>query len=177
VFAFEPSVFNLELLARNIYLNDLTPQVTIVPLALSDAIAVSTLNMSSTEWGGALSTFGKDYGHDGQALDRVFAFQTIGLSMVDAVERLRIPPPDYMKIDVDGIEHLILRGGGSVLERMKGLLIEINDDFAEQAKGCAESLRAAGLELVSKRHSEIVEESDFRGTFNQIWSRPAPPTA
>ena len=52
VFAFEPSVFNLELLARNIFLNGLTDQVTIVPLPLSDALSFSTLNMSSTEWGG-----------------------------------------------------------------------------------------------------------------------------
>ena len=58
-FAFEPSVFNLELLARNIFGNDLVRQITIVPLPLSDTLAVNTLNMTSTEWGGALSSFGQ----------------------------------------------------------------------------------------------------------------------
>lgn len=53
VFAFEPSVFNLELLARNIFINDLTGKVAIVPLPLSDALGFSTLNMTNTEWGGA----------------------------------------------------------------------------------------------------------------------------
>lgn len=50
VFAFEPSVFNLEALARNIFLNRLTDQVTIVPLPLSDRLAISKLNMTSTNW-------------------------------------------------------------------------------------------------------------------------------
>ena len=52
VFAFEPSVFNLEILARNIFLNQLTDRITIVPLPLSDRMAFSKLNMTSTSWGG-----------------------------------------------------------------------------------------------------------------------------
>ncbi len=111
VFAFEPSVFNLELLARNIFLNDLTDRITIVPLPLSDSQSINTLNMSTTDRGGALSAFGQSYGHDGKPLHKIFEFRTVGLSMVDAVELLRIPQPDYVKIDVDGIEHLILKGG------------------------------------------------------------------
>ena len=58
VYAFEPSVFNLEILARNIHLNELVEQVTIVPLPLSNRLQKSKLNMSTTDWGGALSTFG-----------------------------------------------------------------------------------------------------------------------
>ena len=94
VFAFEPSVFNLEILARNIYLNKLSELVTIVPLPLTDALAVNKLNMTSTAWGGALSTFAQDYGHDGQALRKVFEYETVGLSMTDVVELLKIPEPN-----------------------------------------------------------------------------------
>jgi len=111
VFSFEPSIFNLELLARNIFNNQLQDLITIVPLALSESLSVNKLNMSSTEWGGALSTFGHDFGHDGEKMNKVFEFSTIGLSMVDAVKLLNIPQPDYIKLDVDGIEHLILKGG------------------------------------------------------------------
>ncbi len=133
VFAFEPSVFNLELLARNVFINNLVEKVVIVPLPLSDSIRFSKLNMSSTDWGGALSTFGESYGHDGQQLDKVFEFSTIGLSMDDSVQLLKIPSPDYIKIDVDGIEHLILGGGSNILQRTKGVLIEVNDEFKAQA--------------------------------------------
>ena len=52
VFAFEPSVFNLELLARNIYLNELTNNICIVPIALTDKLGSSQMHMTSTEWGG-----------------------------------------------------------------------------------------------------------------------------
>jgi FkbM family methyltransferase len=171
VIAFEPSVFNLELLARNIVLNDLTRQIIIVPLPLSDERSSNTMNMTSTEWGAALSTFGKDYGHDGTALKKVFEYQVVGLSMSDAVEFLHLPQPDYIKLDVDGIEHLILSGGAAVLRAVKGVLIEINDNFREQAEGCSAQLTAAGLTMVDKRHSDMVENSDFRGAFNQIWAR------
>ena len=51
VFAFEPSVFNLELLARNIFLNGVTDHATIVPLPLSDELAFSKLNMTMWDKG------------------------------------------------------------------------------------------------------------------------------
>ena len=134
VFSFEPSVFNLELLARNIFLNNLTEFITIVPLPLTDKLAISNLNMTSTAWGGAMSTFDQSYGHDGNTMEKVFVIPTLGISMSDAIILLKIPQPDYIKMDVDGIEHLILKGGMLVLEKTKGVLIEINDEFKDQAE-------------------------------------------
>jgi len=173
VWAFEPSVFNLELLARGVYLNGVTEQVCIVPLALSNKLAPSQLHMTTTDWGGALSTFDQNYGYDGKELKETFQFQTVGMSMVDAVEKLGIPQPDYIKIDVDGIEHLILKAGGHVLLGVKGLLVEINDDFTELADQCQEALTAAGLVLSQKLHSEMFDNSSsFGHLYNQIWVRP-----
>src|SRR5579884_617028 len=74
VFAFEPSVFNLEFLARNVHLNGLGELVTIVPLALTDVAGASALHMTTTQWGGALSTFGRDYGFDGRPMKTAFEF-------------------------------------------------------------------------------------------------------
>jgi FkbM family methyltransferase len=169
VFSFEPSVFNLELLARNIFNNDIVNQVTILPLPLSESISRSSLNMSTTEWGGALSTFGQSYTEDGKTLKKIFEFPTLGISMVDAVDLLKIPQPDYIKMDVDGIEHLILKGGGNVLAKVKGVIIEINEGFEKQFIDSFNYLSAAGLVLKEKRHSDL-----YAGTvcFNQIWHRP-----
>jgi len=171
VFAFEPSVFNLELLARNIFLNELTGQVTIVPLPLSDVLAINTLNMTTTEWGGALSTFGKAYGYDGQLFCKTFEFSTVGLSMNEATQLLKMPQPDYIKMDVDGIEHLILKGGNSVLRNVQSVLIEINDDFRQQAEDATRYLSAAGLQLKEKRRWKGSDNSPFESTYNQIWHR------
>ena len=119
VWSFEPSVFNLEMLSRNIYLNSLADRICIVPLPLSDKLGVGKMHLTSTEWGGALSTFEQDFGWDGNALPTVFEYNTIGVSMEEAIRDLAIPKPDYIKLDVDGLEHFILRGGISVLQDVK----------------------------------------------------------
>lgn len=172
VFAFEPSVFNLELLARNVHLNALTGKVTIVPLPLCERAADSTLNMTSTQWGGALSSFGVEHGFDGEAMSKVFEFRTLGLSVDEFVSKLGVPYPDYIKMDVDGIEHLILRGGQEVLRRVRGVQVEINDAFTTQAEESHRLLEAAGLRFISKSHAEMFDASQsFNRTFNQQWAR------
>jgi FkbM family methyltransferase len=175
VFAFEPSVLNLELLARNIHVNSLSERVTIVPLPLADQLCFSTLNMSSMDWGGAKSTFKESYGHDGKQMDAIFKVPTIGLSMVDAVELLKVPRPDYIKMDVDGIEHLILGAGGDILRGAKEILVEINDEFREQADLARQYLLDSGFKLFEKRHAAEFDDSQSSAstTFNQIWVRSA----
>jgi FkbM family methyltransferase len=173
VIAFEPSVFNLELLARNVFKNQLTDRVTLVPLPLFETVSGGMLNMSTTRAGGALSTFKESYGFDGKQLQKVFEVRTVGLPLDAALELLGLPQPDYLKMDVDGIEHLILRGGGRVLSRVKGVSIEINDAFEAQASESERLLREAGLTMISKEHAEMFEvgAEAFRRTFNQVWSR------
>lgn len=173
VYSFEPSVFNLELLARNAFINGLSSNISIVPLPLSTEMGINKLNMSSTSWGGAISTFGANaIGHDGKPMNKIFEFSTFGISMNIAVDLLNIPQPDYIKMDVDGIEHLILMGGEKVLNNVKGIIIEINDDFEEQGVSASRLLSASGLRLQEKVHSEIVEKiEEFNRTFNQIWVR------
>lgn len=166
VFAFEPSVFNLELLARNIFLNGLQERITIVPVALSNGIGPSLFRMSSTAWGGALSTFGQDFDQHGGKLKSIFEYQTMGVTMDDAVSLLNIPAPRYIKMDVDGIEHFILRGGAQILKQVESVLVEIDDDFAEQAEESALHLQAAGLEL--KRKCSM---PDAGNQYNQWWTR------
>jgi len=175
VFSFEPSVFNLELLARNIFSNGLTDKVTIVPLPLTESLTLSKLNMTSVDWGGALSTFGQGYGHDGKDINKVFEFPTVGISMAEVVNLLKIPAPDYIKMDVDGIEHLILKGGGEVLKQVREVLIEINDKFEDQADNARQCLLDAGFVLKEKRHADYFDLHGGTGkhTFNQIWVRGA----
>jgi hypothetical protein len=154
-------------------MNRLTDLITIVPLPLSEKLSVNSLNMTTTDWGGALSTFGQSYGHDGDPIGKVFEFSTIGLSMVDAISLLKIPQPDYIKMDVDGIEHLILKGGLPILRDIKQVSIEINDQFTTQAIDARKYLEEAGLSFREKRHAQHfdLQENAAKYTFNQIWVR------
>jgi len=169
VYAFEPSVFNLELLARNVFANSLHGRVTLVPIALTDEMAVSSFKLTSTAWGGALSTFGQGFDQHGATLREIFEYRTVGMSMSDAMSILSIPAPAYLKIDVDGIEHFILRGGTSVLEKVESVLIEINDNFLAQSEESARRLGEAGLVLWRKCDLGVP------GQYNQWWVR-RPPT-
>lgn len=173
VFAFEPSVFNLELLARNIFLNDLVSQIVIIPVPLSDSKKISTLNMTGMDWGGALSTFGETYGDDGKEMIKLFEFSSIGISLDEASTLLNIPQPEYIKMDVDGLEHMILSGGETVLKKILGLSIEVNEDFAAQVDGVSKMCINAGLVFTGKQHSPMFDDNvRFGRTFNQIWQRP-----
>lgn len=167
VYAFEPSVFNLELLARNIYLNDLQNKITIVPIALTDKRGPSLFKMSTTTWGGALSTFGQDFDQNGETLKVQFEYTTYGVSMAEAAALLGIMSPQHLKIDVDGIEHFILRGGKEILAKVDSVLIEINDDFREQADECSRHLQESGLTLYRKCNLGLPNQ------YNQWWRREA----
>ena len=56
-FSFEPSVFNLEILAKNININKLNNFITIVPISLFNKNVISNFNHQNLEFGGALSLF------------------------------------------------------------------------------------------------------------------------
>ena len=158
VVAFEPSPFNIEFLSRNIWLNNLESLVTVVPNPLSSDATQAKLLMKSIEWGNSGSTFGENYAEDGRPIEVEFEYQTIGFSMDQAMTWLGLTQPDYIKLDVDGIEGLILSGGTNVLSRVKSLLVEV-PEFASGRQLVQSALQQAGL----------VREKQAQ--HNEIWSR------
>ena len=171
VYSFEPSVFNLEILAKNININKLNEKISIVSLPLTNIIKETDFNMSSTEWGGAVSTFGEKHIYDGTKINQKFNYKMIGLSMDECIDKLKIKKPDYIKIDVDGIEHLILEGGKMTLQNAKSILIEIDENFSKQVEKTKEYFTKAGFILKKKTHSKMIEESKINSIFNQIWEK------
>ena len=124
----EPSVFNLDLLAKNIWINKLTEKVVIFPLPLNDKTIENKLKMTNLNPGGSQSTFAKDYGYDGSALNEIFSFSTLGISIDDVCNFFKIKTPNYIKIDVDGIENKIIKKSKKILKStsLKSILVEIN---------------------------------------------------
>ena len=172
VYAFEPSVFNLELLAKNIYLNSLSDKIAIISLPLFDSLAVKPFYMTSIERGGALSNFGECVDHEGLPMTSTFKYKTVGMSIDQAISLLNFSKPNYIKIDVDGIEDLILKGATDTLKSVESLLIEVNDNFIKQARDTEEYLTKSGFKLKQKRHSEIIAKSEkFSSFYNQIWTK------
>jgi len=172
VYAFEPSVFNLEVLSKNIDINGLNELITIFSLPLTNKIKETNFNMSSIDSGGAISTFGEAYKSDGTNLDKVFSYKILGLSIDDAIKKLGLVKPNYIKIDVDGIEHLILNGGQEVLKTVDEILIEVDEKFETQATQVKKILKSNGLQFESKNQSKMMQQaSKDNKTYNQIWKR------
>lgn len=174
VYAFEPSVLNLGLLAKNLKENGISDRVIIIPNPLTARNQISDLHMSSLDEGGALSTFGEQFGQDGQPIQEQMHFQTTGYSLDFLIEMGIVNEiPTLMKIDVDGIEHLVLQGAVNLLENqtLRTILIEVNDNFVDLAIGVRDSLTAAGFVLTEKRQAKMFQEGLFSHSFNQIWVR------
>ena len=168
IYSFEPSVFNLRSLAKNISINKLSKRITIVSNPLSKTTGVASFINGSADEGGAHSAFGVKYGYDGKPMNSDINYSVLGFSLDDLFEKSVLTElPSLIKIDVDGIEHLILQGASKTLksEKLKSLFIEVNDDFEEQAHQVKTILESAGFTLKEKRQSEIVNG----GTYNQIW--------
>ena len=84
--------------------------------------------------GGALNLFGEKFDFEGKEFKSNMKYNLLGTTMNYFIENSILDIPDYIKIDVDGIEHLILQGGDKFLnnEKVKSLSIEINENFTEQ---------------------------------------------
>ena len=172
VYSFEPSVFNLELLARNIHLNDLVDNICIIPLALNDQIGTNTMIFSNIDQGGALSSFGVNYGFDGEKLHSVFKYKTFGIDADSLIDKLKLPPPNFLKIDVDGIEHLILSGASEALLHTNEILIEVTDNFTEQKETIDNILSSQGFRLDSRHYfNDQAKDQNFPLNHNQIWKK------
>ena len=82
--------------------------------------------------------------------------------------------PDFIKIDVDGIEHLILQGGKKTLleKKIKSVLIEINENFYEQKNQVENLMLNSGYKFIKKDMRKKIPVSEkFSKTFNYIYER------
>ncbi len=169
VFSFEPSYFNLPILSKNINFNKLQKKISIVPLPLSDKSSYSNFNMSDITVGGALSSFSSLTGYDGKNIKKNFYYKTLGLTIDDIKVKYNLEYPDYLKIDVDGIDHLVLKGGLETLNRCKSILIEINLKFQSQYSLIKKILNKKKFVLNNETRLVNDKSSKFYQSFNQIW--------
>ena len=74
-------------------------------------------------------------------------------------------------MDVDGIEHLILKGAINTIQNAESLLIEVNDNYLKQASDVKKYLTQAGFKLKHKKRSELIAKSKYSSFYNEIWAR------
>ena len=125
--------------------------------------------------GGALNTFGEKYDYEGKDFKPTMKYHLLGTTMNYFIENSILDIPDYVKIDVDGIEHLILEGGDKFLnnKKIKSLSIEINENFKEQHDKVLNLMNKYEFKLLHKKHNDDMfsEKSKFNNTYNYIFKK------
>lgn len=148
VFAFEPQSNNYYSLNKNIFLNDLADVIAAYCIAVSGKTGFSKLHVPRFIPGGNRSQF-----------DQADAKQTIparpvthvqgvfGVTVDDLCGTWGFPCPNYMKIDVDGIEISILKGAENVLKnpQLVSVIIELGTD--EEQQEAVRLMQAAGFRV------------------------------
>ena len=174
IFSFEPSTSNLRVLSRNISINNLQERISInqFPLTKNEN---SYLDLKETRFqeGCASNTFGEDFGHDGNKIYEKNSYKVFGNNINNLIDNKILDIPNYIKIDVDGIEHLILEGADKYLnsKKIKSISVEINEKFEEQKVRINEILLSNKFKFVSKNNSLDNPNSKNQNTFNYIFEK------
>mgnify|MGYP001181787099 CR=1 FL=1 len=174
--AFEPSTSNLRILSRNIFINNLQNQISIFPIALTDKSNVF-LNMKENNFieGSAMNSFGEEWDFEGKKFKSNMSYNIFGTSINFLVENKILKIPNYIKIDVDGLEHLILNGGSKFLKNkeIKSLSIELNENFKEQFEHTLKIMKENDFKILKKNHNIKFLDKKKRTdkTFNYIFEK------
>ena len=174
VISFEPSGLNLGILERNIFLNKLNDNITVFQIPLfNKSNDLLFMSESSNEEGGALNSFGNEIGFDGKKIKLINRYKIFGTSVDQLINDGILKKPNYIKIDVDGNEHLILEKSTKVLssDEVKEIMIELNEDYKEQFLKANQILQQNNFVLKGKFLSEFGKNSKFKNSKNYLFVR------
>lgn len=173
VYAFEPEAQNFALLNRNIALNNLGERVKAYCLALSDQAGYSELHLSSLQVGGSCHSLGERVDFKHQPMKPAFSQGCISARLDDLVASGVVPPPDYIKIDVDGFEPKVIAGARRVLRehKVRSLLIEVNQNLADHMQMVG-ALMALGFSYDPRQVAAAERKSGaFEGVAEYVFRR------
>ena len=159
VVSFEPSSSNLRILSRNISINNLEDKIESILCLLG----IKTLNFLFLERVNLekvrVITLEKNIDFEGKIINQTNSYKLLGTSINKLIDLKILEIPNYIKIDVDGLEHIILSGASKCLNHgnLKGLQIEINENFAEQYLSILEIMKQNNFKLISKKRNENLE--------------------
>ena len=78
-------------------------------------------------WGGAHNSSGSSITQSGDFMENFAISSQIAISLDLLVDVFKLPAPNYVKIDIDGLENLISQGALKNLSKATGILIEVDE--------------------------------------------------
>ena len=148
VYSFEPDSNNFQTLMENILINKLNELILAYPIGISDKTELTKLNLSIFDVGASHHTVGENL-LDHNSLKKINNNISQGIfstSLDDLCDIWGIPEPNYIKIDVDGIENKIIKKSKKILKNpsLNSVLIEINAN-REEDKEILEIMKINGF--------------------------------
>ena len=161
VCAFEPSPVNFWLLGANVALNDFSDRISLYPFALSDVSGVIhwSLDIKPSSADNQLTGSGRA------------AIQTYSIDELIAIQAA--PFPYHIKLDVDGIEALILAGAKKTLgdNRLKSLLVEVDEGDKITTDNIVDLLIGQGFNEPVRRHLPYFDNNHYLPFSNYLFTR------
>ena len=120
-------------------MNGLGNRVSALCLALAERNGVDYLQMAHTGAGHSMHAFAQLETIKGR-IRPVFSQVVPALTIDDACAVLGLAAPDHVKLDVDGTEAKILRGGRRVLPQLRSIAMEVKGVLGQAAVAVLDEL-------------------------------------
>lgn len=140
VFAFEPEALNYAELNKNIFVNGLSDRASAFCIALSDETRIGHLYLGAFGYGYSHHDFNentwqqdKHFGDKVTPKDKRLLQGCVSATLDHVLDSGVVPPPQHIKIDVDGLETRVMKGAAAALRhpRLRTVLIEIDHRIPE----------------------------------------------
>ena len=167
VTAFEPSIKNLLPLLKNVLINNLSSKINIITNPISNSKKkINFIFEKDLLAGSSLNFFDTKKDNLGRFHKNEIKYKLLSINIDQMVKEKILSIPDFIKIDVDGNEHLILKGADKTLSNKKinEIYIEINENYKEQKKSILNILKRKNFKIFKK-----FKKKD--NTYNVIFKR------
>jgi FkbM family methyltransferase len=159
VVAVEPVPKVYAALAHNVSQNNLNSRVTLLNIALSDQNGAVSFHEAEDSPMGSFAV-------DGYMGQRGTVIQVNARTLDSVVEELKLEP-DFLKIDVEGFEHLVLKGAALALVKFRPrIVLEANVGDPCDATSAILAQHGYGFQIITDRgletRSEIIPVAAYR---------------
>jgi FkbM family methyltransferase len=166
VVAFEPGFSSYARLCENIALNGLSSMVVPVPLALSSISGLQAFTYRTEDPGQSRHAFSADaWTPAASDSHKRYTQPMVAVTLDEVVRLFRLPRPNLVKLDVDGAEAHVLRGGRHTLSapECRSVFVEIDDTNTDDVVSLLESY---GFRL-ERRHRRKESSQMWHGAFRR----------
>jgi len=150
VLAFEPGAQNYAALCENVHANGRSEAVHAYCIAFNDRTRLAALNIEDVSAGGFPSAFGEERNADGAMLKVTSRQGAVGFAIDDFRRLFALPPVNYLKLDIDGIEDKVLAGGAKTLAdpALRSVIVEMTKESSKRNDATRAALDRAGFRFL-----------------------------